>query len=237
MALERSWERIDPVLFTADGGANGLITIADTSCFKVKQKVILLSSTQTSGIQAEVKKVISPTTLLVGPRNNQKGGNRSLLTRLDVSAFLVTDSATIHAEEQPKAVPTPNDIVKAVYEQEPTLALRNLLVDKLGRPISDDNKLPVTGEFTATLASSPKEQLNAFLEKLDTFDKVEQETIDGTIFYNIYSAGIRVLHLKQTTVAGGFCLEVEFPKILKEDGCFLLQENGDALLKENFNGG
>ena len=142
MAIERFWERQGPVFFTAPGGEDGLITVSSVECFKVKQQVVIEAVGQPV-LRAEIKRVISSTQLLVGPTNQQRGGSRSLKTRIDVSLYTNVNLATIRAEEQPKAVPTPEDIIKASYEQEPTLAIRSFLVDKIGRGYTTSNPFPV----------------------------------------------------------------------------------------------
>jgi hypothetical protein len=160
MAIERFWERQGPVAFTADGGQDGLVTVSDVICFKVKQKVVISSATQPD-LQLEVKRVHGPTTLTVGPirdKTHPAKSKHNLHSKEDISAYTVLDGAQIRAAEQPKSVPTPEDIVKATYEQEPTLAWRAMLVDKIGKAISDSNPLPIDGTFSVTLATTPDTQ-------------------------------------------------------------------------------
>lgn len=161
MAIERSWERIGPLAFTADGGADGVVTVNSVECFKVKQKVKLASATQPN-LSLEIKKVLSYTQLVVGPvRDKTHPGKpkHNILSRTDISAYTVADGATITSAEQPKSGPSNTvDIFKAVYEQEPTVALRNVLVDKIGVPISSANPLPIDGNISVTLETTPNNQ-------------------------------------------------------------------------------
>lgn len=160
MAIERLWERQGPVVFTANGGSDGLVTIADVICFKVKQKVVISSATQPD-LLLEVKRVHGPTTLTVGPikdKTHPSKPKNNLKSKEDISAYTVADGAQIRAVEQPKSVPTPEDIVKATYEQEPTLAWRTFLVDKIGRAISSSNPLPIDGTIAVTLDTTPDTQ-------------------------------------------------------------------------------
>lgn len=154
MAIERFWESQGPFAFTADGTDGGLITISSGHCLKTKQKVVV-SATGEPNLPLQVKRVISPTQLYVGPiRTNQVTGNtaNNLKTRADISAYTVAKAASIRAEEQGKLIPTmiPH-ILQAVYEQEPTVALRNMWVDKYGRAWGTDNPVPIEGTISATV--------------------------------------------------------------------------------------
>jgi len=126
MALERKWEAVSQA-FTADGTQNGIITVADASGFYAKQKVTLISNTQPSSL-FEVRR-ITRTTIQVGDIGS------SFNTYSDVSKYLVADSAQIIAPEQEKPTIRPDDIFQALYNKDPSVALRNLIVDKFGIPI------------------------------------------------------------------------------------------------------
>lgn len=121
---EKTWRFISPKAFTSDGTVTGEIKIADTRSFKVKQKVILESSTQ-ERVELEVKEVLDYTTLYVG----KKG---AIELREDVSAFTVVDGATIRALKQPRPAIPDKEYERAVYAEEPTVAKRTVLVDELG---------------------------------------------------------------------------------------------------------
>jgi len=145
MAIERIWERQGPEAFTADGGADGLVTVASVLCFKVKQKVTISSATQ-DDILLEVKRVLSATQLRVGPIKDKTHPQKpihNLKSREDISAYTTADGSTIRAGEQKKVRLSPPDIIQALYEQEPTVGLRNFLVDKLGNGYTEKNPLPV----------------------------------------------------------------------------------------------
>lgn len=135
MAFERKWLRVSQP-FISDGGQDGTVIVGSTSGFKAKQK-INISSIGQSPIVLEIKRVLSPTTMLVGPID--KGIN----SRTDISNYTVTDSAIITAEEQSKKHPTEKDREAALYEQEPTVAKRVILVDEFGRFYETTNPLPV----------------------------------------------------------------------------------------------
>lgn len=148
MAIEQKWEAVPPILFTANGTQYGVVQIADTKGFKVKQLVVLASSTQ-SEISLQVKRVISSTLLIVGPINPGQG-KQSLASNSDISNYLVADNAYIYAAEQSKARLKLDDIEAAVYEQEPTVAKRNILVDPYGNLYDGNNPLPTQNVGSAS---------------------------------------------------------------------------------------
>lgn len=136
MAHEREWLRVEVRSFVSDGGADGSITLSSTSGFKVKQKVKITAIGE-SPLVLEVKRVISPTTLLVGPFN------QNINIRTNLSAYTVAKASGISAETQSKKFPTDKDIHSFIYEQEPTVAYRTISVDEYGDFYSSNNPLPV----------------------------------------------------------------------------------------------
>jgi hypothetical protein len=145
MAIEQRWAGVPPQAFIADGSSFGLITLADTAGFKVKQ-VAALIATGVPTLPVQIKRVISSTQLIVGSINNAQIGQ---WPPLNISAYTVAGSATISAEQQPKSNIKPDDIEVATYEADPTVARRVVLVDQYGNIYSDTNPLPAT--FTGTI--------------------------------------------------------------------------------------
>lgn len=144
MAIERLLESLGPVAFTANGAANGTVTVASTSGFKVKQSIVI-SAISLPTLTIEVKRVLSPTKMIVGPVVT----TGKFLSRQDLSQYTLATSPTIRAEEQPKARLTPNDIIQAVYEQEPSVAIRTVGVDEFGNKWSVSNPIPVVSAGVA----------------------------------------------------------------------------------------
>jgi hypothetical protein len=122
--------------FTSDGGTLGRILTTQAQDFKVKQQVILNSNTAGQS-RLEVKRVESATVLYVGPISTP------ITARSDISNYLVADSASIQADEQPRPTIPEQEIERLTYEEEPTVARRTVLVDALGNKYSDTNPLPV----------------------------------------------------------------------------------------------
>ena len=130
--------------FTANGDTLGRVTTTQAQNFKVKQQVILSSNT-VSQQRLEVKRVESATVLYVGPISTP------ITTRSDISAYLVVDSASIQAPEQPRPSIPEQEIERLTYEEEPVIARRVVLVDELGNKINDANPLPVTAAVDVAL--------------------------------------------------------------------------------------
>lgn len=153
MAFERKWEQVLPVNLISDGGENGLITVSSTDGFKVKQ-IAVLKADNVPTINVQIKRVISPTQMYVGP----SGSN--IESRSDVSQYTVALNASIEAAEQERPNIPQVEHERAVYEEEPVLAKRVVLVDKFGGRIDEENPIPSRDpdkvdwdEFTTTFPS------------------------------------------------------------------------------------
>jgi hypothetical protein len=143
MAIEKKWTAVPPQLFLFDGSSLGLIKISNTSGFKVKQKAVI-SATALPNLIVQIKRVVDQNTLWVGPVPDSKDPKTLALTaRADISIYTVAAGSFIFAEEQDKNDIKLDDIDKAVYEQEPTVAIRTLGVDKNGQPYDSNNPIPV----------------------------------------------------------------------------------------------
>lgn len=134
--FEKRFPAIPAQLFTADGTADGVVTIVDATLFKVKQQIFISSNTQTPLGPLEVKKINTATQLVVGPVSG------SIFTSTDISAFLLVDGAAIFANEQKRPSIPIDEIKRSTYEEEPTVAVRSILVNKLGHIYDEDNPLP-----------------------------------------------------------------------------------------------
>lgn len=148
MAVEQKWPAVTPKLFTADGGQYGIIKVADARGFKVKQKVAIVAVGQPN-LELQVKTVIGPDTVVVGPFPTTQANN-GLSARTNLTAYTVAASAYVYAEDQVRVKIKPDDIWQAVYEQEPTVALRTIFVDEFGDFYGPGNPLPIA--FDGTIA-------------------------------------------------------------------------------------
>lgn len=134
MAIEQKWPAVAPQLFISNGSQYGVIKITSASGFKVKQSVVVSAIGQPQ-IRLQVKRIIGPDTLIVGPMPTTQNNN-TFTARTDLTAYTVAAGSNVYAEEQDKAKLKPDDIWQAVYDQEPAVALRNVLVDEYGRYFS-----------------------------------------------------------------------------------------------------
>jgi hypothetical protein len=142
MAIEKSWVSVPVQLLSADGGQYGQLQVPSTKLIKVKQIIALASDATTNGQGLnpqffQVQAVTSATTFEVGPIKGQ------IKDRSDVSNFTVALHSLVFANKQERnAIPYP-DIVRAVFEEEPTVAIRTFSVDYLGNEYSKSNPFPV----------------------------------------------------------------------------------------------
>lgn len=140
--LEKRFRAVPSQLFTASGTANGIVTVPDTSLFKVKQQVIVAANTLTNLDQLEVKDIFSPTQMMVGPKT------ANINTPQNLSAYTVALGANIFANEQKRPQVPSDDFERACFEEEPVVAKRVIMVDKFGNKIDDNNPLPVNASVS-----------------------------------------------------------------------------------------
>lgn len=169
--FEKRWAAVSPQLFTSNGTANGKLTVVDSSVFKVKQQ-INISSNALPNLNLEIKSIPDDVTILVGP----VGAN--IFTYSDISAYLVADSASISAIEQKRSSVPVEEINRAVYEEEPVVATRTILVDKHGNKFDQNNPLPTTATIDVD-SLTVNVTLDSFT-KLPADNVVSVGTEDGT---------------------------------------------------------
>ena len=134
--FEKRWAAVPPQLFTSNGTSSGVITVMDSSLFKVKQLINITANTLTN-LNLEIKSIPNDITIIVGP----VGAN--IFTYSDVSAYTTALSSSIGANEQKRSSVPVEEINRAVYEEEPVVATRTVLVDKYGDKYDSNNPLPV----------------------------------------------------------------------------------------------
>ncbi len=125
MANERNWAQVSIANITADGDANGFISVADTFGFYVKQQVCL-KTTSIPLTQFEVKEVLSKTVLRLGASKTK------ITDFANLSAFTVAAGSQILAFRQEMPLIDQKDITNALYAREPIVANRMIQVDKYG---------------------------------------------------------------------------------------------------------
>lgn len=140
---EKKFKAVPPQAFTANGTSLGSLAIADASLFKVKQQVII-KATSLPDLYVEIKRIeaASPHLIYVGDPK------KSIDDRTNISAYTVALGATIELpEDQKRPIITADDHERAVYEEEPTVAKRVVIVDKWGNKIDETNPLAVAATF------------------------------------------------------------------------------------------
>ena len=165
LLTERTWPS---VLITPISITGNVITVPDTCNLKVKQKVIL-SKTGLDPGEFEIKRVMSRTTLMVGPvgKNIRK-----------VSEAEQYNGGSLSVSEQSRNVLGDAPIIRAVYDEEPTLALRNIMVDKYGDYFNKDNPFPVTVVAAPTYFTTTK---NVFGEQTSVASSSSVNIVSYTV--------------------------------------------------------
>lgn len=127
--FEKKWPSI---ICTSIIVANNVITVSDTKGLHPKQTIELLAIGQDSA-EYEIKRVLSSTQLQIGDIG------KPIHIYLNPIQF---NGGTLVAVEQERNVIDANAGIRASYAEEPTVALRNVLVDYYGNyiaSITDNN--------------------------------------------------------------------------------------------------
>jgi hypothetical protein len=139
MASERYFSAKEAV-FQSDGGRDGKIVVSNTRGFKVKAKVQVTSDNKPV-LELEIKYIENKNNIYVGPVGSD------IEQRSDLTAYKLVNSAKIKQYKQKRmSIPT-TDTERYVYEEEPTVAIRSILVDPQGRLVDEDNPLPTIATF------------------------------------------------------------------------------------------
>lgn len=131
IAYQNQWPAVPATALTANGGADGLVSIANTDGFYVLQQAKLVNSA--GNLPVQILEIISPTQMYVGLIGQMDKRYRA--SGANVSAYTTATSSTIEAAQQNKRLPSPNALLQAVLEAEPVSALREVQVDARGQPL------------------------------------------------------------------------------------------------------
>jgi len=205
--LEKRFYAVPPQSFTADGTANGVVTIAGNACslFKVKQKVIL-TATGLPNLLLEIKEIDGNDNIQVGPiagtlnvnnNPNIQSQNTGISARTNISAYTVGLGAAIFADEQKRPSIDMIEIQRAVYSEEPTCAQRGILVDDCGDTYNSANPFPVAFDGTVTIGDV------SIVEGGNTMTVNPDGSINVNIETSISTPGLLLFHNDITSVASG----------------------------------
>jgi len=197
---ERNWLAVAPVAFTANGTTLGVVTVSDTIGFFTKQVVFITTNTSLS-IRLQIKRVLSPTQIIVGPVDNKI----SISNYTDISAYTTALLSAIGAQEQPDNDVPEADHYSAIYASDPIVADRVIPVDPYGQYYTDNNPLPVAFEGTVSIGSveikgSPSgDLLNVNADGSINVNVVETPVTGHTV-KNIYNEITNVASGVKTTI-------------------------------------
>ena len=148
MAFEKKMAAVPPQPFTADGDIYGTVHLSDTAPFKVKQKVYLKANSLPT-LALEVKRVLSSTVLIVGPRD------KNIAEFTDIHRYTVILNPIIFADDQVRKSIPEQEVPVVTYEEEPTVAQRVISVDKYGDKYDKVNRFPTdAGGPTQTIIAN-----------------------------------------------------------------------------------
>lgn len=135
--LEKRFFAVPPQPFISNGTQDGVVKVAYSGLFKVKQEIIIRSNTQPPTSKLEIKRILDVNTIEVGPLGH-------IHLRSDLSAYTVADNAVIFAIEQVRPKISYEETTRAVYEEEPTVAYRVIGVDPWGNAVNwaEDGLVP-----------------------------------------------------------------------------------------------
>lgn len=179
--LEKRFIAVPPQAFTADGTANGVVKVVYSGFFKVKQQIIITSGSQGPTTDLEIKRITDINTIEVGPKG-------PIDKRANLSAYTVLGGATIFANEQHRPLIPQEEVVRAVYEEEPVVAYRVIGVDKEGNTVdwSEDGLVPQEFDDVILTRDLDEDIIQA------EFYLRGQEVRDLELTYNLAKSLIRV---------------------------------------------
>ena len=142
MAIERLWEEIPARAFTANGQANGLVTLESTIQFRTNQKVKITSTGQPDKVLV-VKRVVSSTQMFLGP------DDKNIASRANITLYTVAAMAMVSAAEQNKTSIPEKDQMQMTLEREPVNARRVYQVDDFGNAIGTTPENPIHTQLSS----------------------------------------------------------------------------------------
>lgn len=132
--VEKFWLAAGPVAFTAIGTDRGIVQVTSTAGFKVKM-LVRISHPSQPPLSLEVKRVNSEFEMELGPSPGK------ITDRTDLSSYPI--GTTAYAAQQKRNDVPLQEINRAVYEEEPAVAIRTVEVDQWGDFYDTENPLPV----------------------------------------------------------------------------------------------
>lgn len=160
-STQRVWLAIPSQNFTATGTNLGLVTLASTANYHVKQ-LVYVNDPVLPQLCLEVKAVLSSIQLVLGPKG-------SLEKTQDMSLYTTVSSIYTLRQNRPEIPEL--EYKRAVYEEEPAMAVRTLSVDSYGNPFTLSNPLPVQLSDGSINIETLNANLVVQITALDNFPK------------------------------------------------------------------
>lgn len=151
----KSWPS-NTMLLTANGGANGILTVATTLNLRVGQRFVLKNTSgAVESVVLFIVEILSQTTLIAGP--TMRGGT-------NLSAYTLALGATLSTINEAKNVSEASHIFESVYDGCPSNGLRVVTVDTQGNYVdsSGSGATPLPVPLTALTEISPQYNRLAF---------------------------------------------------------------------------
>jgi hypothetical protein len=175
MAMEKKWSEVPPQTLTANGTTLGVVVIADTVGFYIKQVACLTNSSgPSSNLPVQIKRILNTTTMIVGLVDNKIAS----FAALDISAYTTAAGSQIGAQSQNKNSIPDGDHYLAIYEGDQINADRVIGVDQYGRFYNKNNPLPVGFDGTISIGE---------VEVVGSNGNIIEPNPDGSINVNIVS--------------------------------------------------
>ena len=132
--IEKHWTPIGPIPITAPGTTSGILTLQTTFELHVKM-IVALTDPSLPPKKVEIKRVNSHTQIEVGEPDAPIG------SRSDVSMYGATSFLYFSGSKR-QTIPI-QEINRAVYEEEPIVAIRTIPIDPFGDYYTVENPVPV----------------------------------------------------------------------------------------------
>ena len=148
---------------------NGVITCSSTKGLRLKQ-IVTFDKAGVGPKDFEIKRVISDTEFLVGDPSLRMGA---------ISQPVEYNGGLAAINEQERNTIGEGYVIRNVYESDPILALRTIMVDEFGNHFNTQNPLPVQLSDGSINIETVNANLSVFLTHLDNFP------VAGDIFDSI----------------------------------------------------
>lgn len=190
--FEKRFKAVAPQLLTSNGTVNGQVTVADASLYKVKS-VVSLQNASVGAQQFQVQRITDIHTIFLGPLNSSNIVN----DRSDVSAWTTALGSFVFSAEQQRTLVPEEQIERWTYEEEPVVARRVILVDKVGDKYSDTNPLPVAFDGTISIGDV------SIVDDGNTLGVNPDGSINVNVVNSTSLPGLNILYNEASSVASG----------------------------------